>query len=50
MTESTGATNAMGPSSSTSGPIQTIDPVLKPMVKRKPPVSLSDVLKRKDNG
>jgi len=37
MTESAGAVNSMGASSSTSGPIQTFDPVLKtPMLKRVP--------------
>jgi len=37
MTESAPPTNAMGSSSSTSGPIQTFDPLMKlPIMKRKP--------------
>lgn len=37
MTESAGAVNSMGASSTTSGPIQTFDPVMKiPMMKREP--------------
>jgi len=35
MTESAVPANAMGPSSSTSGPIQTIDPILQREKKKK---------------
>jgi hypothetical protein len=43
-TESAIPTNSMGASSTSSGPIQTYDPLLKSMIKRK---SLDSIVKTK---
>jgi len=50
MTESAGAVNSMGASSSTSGPIQTFDPVMKTPMMNRVPKPLRSILKtKKDN-
>ena len=50
MTESAGAVNSMGASSTTSGPIQTFDPVMKaPMLKRTPKPLRSILKSKKDS-
>lgn len=45
MTESAGAVNSMGGSSSTSGPIQTFDPVMKIPVMKRTPKPLRSILR-----
>jgi hypothetical protein len=46
MTESAVPANAMGPSSSTSGPIQTIDPILQAKKKKLRDIAPTPMVKR----